>query len=71
MYTFYNIEVKNGIFTATVVNDCTGAQELVEAKVDGSYHSSKYSDVIKATWNVVVSAEKTGKYPKQTSVAWG
>lgn len=70
MVTFYNIRVEKGILTALVINEVTGNRESITAKIDGTYHSSKDRDIIKATWGLVV--ESQGKnFPEKTSIAWG
>lgn len=66
-----NIKLVNGYITAYATNEETGFSENIKAKIDGSYHSSSDTDIIKATWNIVVKYEKTGKIPKKAYVAWG
>lgn len=71
MVDFYNIKVENGILTALAVKATTGEKFDVKAKVDGSYHNCSDGEIKKATWCVVLEANKKGKYPEKTSVAWG
>lgn len=72
MVSFYNIKIENGIFTATAVNEYTGNKEEISAKTDGSYHSSKDNDIVKATWGLIVKYEhsKRKKIPETDCVAW-
>lgn len=71
MVIFYKIIVVNGVLTALAVKG-NGEQERITAKVDGSYHSSKDEEIIRATWCLVLEArENNGKYPEKTSIAWG
>ena len=72
MILFHNVKVENGVFTAIAEDLTTGYKEEVVAKVDGSYHSSNYRDFVKATWNVVIRAERNGnKYEREEAVSWG
>lgn len=71
MFTFYNIKVVNGVLTAIVLNESTGIKESITAKIDGTYHSSRDGDVIRATWGVVWEAKKNKKFPEKTTIAWG
>lgn len=70
MVDFYNIKVENGILTALAVKATTGEKFDVKAKVDGSYHNCSDGEIIKATWGVVWEANKKGKYPDKTTIAW-
>lgn len=70
MVTFYDIKVNNGVLTALALNEATGTTESITANLDGTYHSSSDSLVVKATWSLVVEYEKKG-FPKEISVAWG
>lgn len=70
MVTFYDIKVNNGVLTALALNEATGTKESITANLDGTYHSSSDSLVLKATWSLVVEYEKKG-FPKEISVAWG
>jgi len=71
MVSLENISIKDGYMIAYANNEETGFSESIRAKMDGSYHSSSDTDIIKATWNIVVEYEKTGKMPKKAYVAWG
>lgn len=70
MVTFYNIKVSNGVLTALAFNEATGTKESITANLDGTYHSSSDSLVVKATWSLVVEYENKG-FPNEISVAWG
>lgn len=70
MVTFYEIKVIDGVLTALAVK-CNGEQERITAKTDGSYHSSKDGEIIRATWGLVWNASKKGKYPEKLTIAWG
>lgn len=70
MVSFYNISVENGILTAHAVNESTGHEEDIKAMIDGSRHSSKDKDIVKATWGLIVDFE--GKQlPSKHTIAWG
>lgn len=71
MVSLENISIKDGYMKAYATNEENGFSENIKAKIDGSYHSSSDTDIIKATWNIVVEYEKTGKIPKKVYVAWG
>ena len=70
MITFYDIKVENGVLTALALNENTGTKENITAKLDGTYHSSNDSLIVKATWNLIVEYENKG-FPTAMSVAWG
>ena len=70
MIDFENIQVVDGVLTASAVNLETGNRESITAKLDGSFHSSTDWDIVKATWNVI-GRYKGKKFPKETSVVWG
>lgn len=69
MVDFENICVKDGVLTAIATNLETGNKENITARLDGSSHSSKDWDIVKATWNIV-GRYKGKKFPKETSVVW-
>lgn len=72
MVTFYEIKVEDGVLTALAVKDTNGKSERIEAKTDGSYHSSKDGEIIRATWGLVWQAKQNkGKYPEKLTIAWG
>lgn len=71
MITFYNIKVVDGTLTALAVNEVNNTKENIVAKVDGSYHSSKNSDIVRATWGMIWEAKKNKKFPEKTTIAWG
>ena len=71
MVILENIQTDGKVFTAHAFNDLNGVAENIQAKMDGTYHSSKDSDIIKATWSVIAEYEVKGKMPKKTAVAWG
>lgn len=71
MVSFYNIKVENGILTAHAVNESTCHEEDIKAMIDGSRHSSRDSDIVRATWGVVWEAKKAKKFPKETTISWG
>lgn len=70
MVDFENICVENGVLTAIAINLETGNKENITARLDGSSHSSKDWDIVKATWSIV-GRYKGKKFPKKTSVVWG
>lgn len=49
MVDFENIHVENGVLTAVATNLETGKKENITARLDGSLHSSKDWDIVKAT----------------------
>lgn len=58
MVDLKNIKLVNGYITAYATNEETGFSENIKAKIDGSYHSSSDTDIIKATWNIVVKYQR-------------
>ena len=71
MVILENIQTDGKTFTAHAFNDLNGVTEDIQAKMDGTCHSSKDHDIIKATWSVIAEYEAKGKMPKKTAVAWG
>ena len=71
MVSFNSIQVNNGMITAVAINETNNNIERISAKMDGTYHSSKDTDIIKATWNLVIEYEKNKKLPSSTTVCWG
>lgn len=71
MVVLTNIKTENGYITAHAINRLSGTAEDIKAKLDGTYHSSVDPDIVKATWNIVVEYEGTGKLPERAEVAWG
>jgi hypothetical protein len=71
MVNFYNISIEGDFITARVWNETNNNREDIRAKLDGTYHSSKDTDIIKATWNLVIEYKEKHKLPKKTTVVWG
>lgn len=71
MVNFYDIKIEDGFITAEAWNETNNTRENIRAKLDGTYHSSSDTDIIKATWNLVIEYEKKHKLPEKTTVAWG
>lgn len=71
MVNFYNIRIDGDYIVAEAWNEMNNNRENIRAKLDGTYHSSSDSDIIKATWNIVIDYEKRHKLPDKTTVAWG
>lgn len=63
MVDFENIHVENGVLTAVATNLETGKKENITARLDGSLHSSKDWDIVKATWNII-DKYKGKNFPK-------
>lgn len=61
MITFNNIEERDGVLTALVIDNTEGKSESITAKTDGSYHSSKDGVIVKATWELLKSVLTVGK----------
>lgn len=71
MVILTNIKAENGYITAHALNDLNNVEEDIMAKMDGTQHSSKDNDIVKATWSVVAEYKIKGSLPKKTAVAWG
>lgn len=71
MVSFHNIQVNRGVITAIAINESNNNTEKISARMDGTYHSSSDTDIVKATWNLVIEYEKTRKLPGSTTICWG
>lgn len=76
MVLMSNIHCKDGILEADAYNEINGIRVHIVAKLDGSYiNYTTDSDIVKATWNIVVDYKdyisKGKKYPNEMPVAWG
>lgn len=76
MVIFTNIVFTEENVEADAYNDQNGVKAHVVATLDGeNINFTGDSDIVKATWNIVVEHEdyvKKGKtYPSEIGVAWG